>query len=466
MPDSVLIISAVSPVPVDNGKRLILHGLLGYFVDRLGPENVHYAFLGSPGEARPNFPGIAHRLSRPGSGAQLLTLVRRFATDRSCSAQEALLGSQRLRGEIQTLVAWLRPTIEIYDTIRIGQHAPSEPRSRRRVLYLDDLFSMRYQTMLDFAGGGVAISVDPLGEFAVNVPKPLRALIKRPAVYLPVLRMERDRIKRREIQMVKEFDTSLLVNPREAKILRSRSGIDRIRAINGLLPAVKRMDRIPSTPPELVFLGRLNIPHNDDAICSFLAISMPGLKKLMPGVIVRVIGRGASPRLLRLAEEYPETVRLEGYVAELESVFAHATAALAPLRFGSGIKIKVLDALARGLPVIATTAGVDGLPVSCEGGDGCIVDDDFARWPTLLAEMAEAMRNRELSKAAAAFFERTYAREVVMAEYDDLFFGDADSGEAREDDSAVDASWRTQGGGSGSSARISRTFTQQEVCDK
>ena len=90
MPDSVLIISAVSPVPVDNGKRLILHGLLGYFVDRLGPENVHYAFLGSPGEARPNFPGIAHRLSRPGSGAQLLTLVRRFATDRSCSCSRSI----------------------------------------------------------------------------------------------------------------------------------------------------------------------------------------------------------------------------------------------------------------------------------------------------------------------------------------------------------------------------------------
>ena len=212
MPDSVLIISAVSPVPVDNGKRLILHGLLEYFVDRLRPENVHYALLGGPGEMRPDFPGIAHRLNRPGSGAQLATLARRFATDRSYTAQEALLGSNGLRDEIQVLVAWLRPTIEIYDTIRIGQHAPAEPRSRRRVLYLDDLFSVRYETMLDLAGTG-AISFDQLGEFAMHVPLPLRALIKRSAVYLPVLRMERDRISRREIQMVREFDASLLVNP-------------------------------------------------------------------------------------------------------------------------------------------------------------------------------------------------------------------------------------------------------------
>ncbi len=80
MSETALIVSATAPVPVDNGKRVVLHGLLDYFVDRLGPDNVHYALLGEAGSQRPPFPGVAHRLDKPGSASQLVTLARRFTT--------------------------------------------------------------------------------------------------------------------------------------------------------------------------------------------------------------------------------------------------------------------------------------------------------------------------------------------------------------------------------------------------
>ena len=52
MAETALIISATSPVPVDSGKRLFQHGLLDYFVHRLGPANVHYALLDDATNAR------------------------------------------------------------------------------------------------------------------------------------------------------------------------------------------------------------------------------------------------------------------------------------------------------------------------------------------------------------------------------------------------------------------------------
>ena len=113
MAETALIVSATSPVPVDSGKRLFLHGLLDYFVQRLGPANVHYALLGEPGDERPSFPGIAHRLDRPSPVSQVRSLARMVAIDRSYTAQEAMLGSQALRKHIQALVAWLRPSIEV-----------------------------------------------------------------------------------------------------------------------------------------------------------------------------------------------------------------------------------------------------------------------------------------------------------------------------------------------------------------
>ncbi|MEP6562993.1 MAG: glycosyltransferase, partial [Nakamurella sp.] len=347
-------------------------------------------------------------------------LVGRLAVNRSYTAQEAMLGSPALRKQIQALIAWLRPTIEVYDTLRLGQHAPVPQRARRRVLYLDDLFSLRYEKMLNFAKEN-PVSIDPLGEFASNVPSPLRALVRRPAIYRPVLRMERDRIERREIELVNKFDASLLVNQHEVDILRARSGSTTVRQINGLLPSLGTPVRRRVNPPELLFLGRLNIPHNDDGICAFLRLAMPELVVRLPDVMVRLIGKGASENLCSLARRYPDNVRIEGFVEDLGPLFARATASLAPLRFGTGIKIKTLDSLARGLPVLATSGGVDGIPIGPAGADGCVVSDNLSEWPRLIEQLIKPERNAQLSKAGRAFFNRTYASDVVMAQYDTIF---------------------------------------------
>lgn len=419
MTDRVLIISTAPPVPVDNGKRMVLSGLLDYFADRLGPENVHYTLLGAPGVERPSFPGIAHRLDPPSTVGQLSVLFGRLSRDRSYTVQEAMLGSPALREQIQALVSWLRPTIEIYDTLRMGQHAPAVSTGRQ-YLYLDDLFSLRYERMLRFDRDN-DVQIDPLGEFASNVPAPLRALVRRPAVYRRVLRLEQRRIERREVTMARRFDTSMLINPNEVAVLRQRAGTDGVRQISGLLPAVEPVRREPVSPPELLFLGRLNIPHNEDAISTFLQSVMPTLVETMPGVVLRVVGSGASDRLRALAARFGDQVRMEGFVPDLEPLFSRVTASVAPLRFGTGIKIKTLDTLARGVPVLTTTLGVDGLDVSPDGRDGILVCDDLSAWPELLSELTVRSENQLLSKAAVTYFDRTFSRQVVGRQYDQLF---------------------------------------------
>lgn len=421
MSETALIVSATSPVPVDNGKRVVLYGLLQYLVERLGADNVHYALVDSPDGTRPEFPGVPHRLDRPGTAGQLTTLARRFPFDRAYTVQEAMLGGTALRTQVQQLVERLRPDIELYDTLRLGQHAPAAPRGRCRILYLDDLFSVRYDRMLAVDAERRDLDINPLGEFAANVPAVMRALIRHRAVYRPVLRMERDRIRRAEARVVHRFDTSLLVNGDEVASLRRLSGSDAVQVVHGMLPPVDPPVRAPADPPELVFLGRLNIPHNDDAICAFLRSSWAEIARRHPAATLRIIGRDPSAALLALVERFAPRVVLEGFVPDLDAVFARATASLAPLRFGSGVKIKMLDALARGVPVIATSVSVEGIPVEPDGSDGCAVSDDPAAWADLVDELVDPAVNAQRSKGALAFFERTYSPDVVAAQYDALF---------------------------------------------
>ncbi|MGH3585320.1 MAG: glycosyltransferase family 4 protein [Pseudonocardia sp.] len=156
-------------------------------------------------------------------------------------------------------------------------------------------------------------------------------------------------------------------------------------------------------------------------MCSFLRSTMPAVLRRCPGVRLRVIGRHAGQALRTLAAGFGPAVALEGYVDDLDAVLSRSSAVIAPLRFGSGVKIKVLEALARGVPLIATERAAEGIPVRPRGADGCLVEDDLTTWPELIGGLVDPERNARLSTAAADFFDRTYGTEVVTAQYDKIF---------------------------------------------
>ena len=128
--DSALIISATAPVPVDNGKRAVLNGLLTYFVERLGPDNVHYAVLVADDEELPPIPGVVHRLPRPGIGGQVAAM-RHWVTNRSYTLQEAMLGSATLHAEIGALLDRIQPCqSSCRGSPSSGLHTPAPLRTR------------------------------------------------------------------------------------------------------------------------------------------------------------------------------------------------------------------------------------------------------------------------------------------------------------------------------------------------
>ncbi|GAA4840666.1 glycosyltransferase family 4 protein [Actinomycetospora corticicola] len=413
--DTAFILSSSPPVPLDNGKRVMINSILEHLVDRLGEDRVHYAVVTGTSDALPPFPGVIHRLERPPALRQIGGLAH-CVRDRSYTIQEAMLGGRRLREQVAALVAEIRPSLEVYDTLRMAQHAPARSPAGRRVLYMDDLFSIRYARMLDVARRG-DLHMDPLGGFATNVPARLRPLARRPGVYRPLLRFEGARIKAREEAIVNDFDVSLLVNPREVDQLRVRTGVDSVHVLPPLLPEMRPGGRSPVAPAQFVFLGKLDIPHNDDAICHFLQKLGPVLSALEPAIRIRVIGKNPSPSLRALATRHPGLVRLEGFVEDLSDVLGSTTALLAPLRFGSGLKIKVLEALARGVPVLATSIAAEGLPASEASASGLYVEDDLTAWPALMASLSPE-RSHAMAGPARAYFLRSYGRDVVARRYD------------------------------------------------
>jgi glycosyltransferase involved in cell wall biosynthesis len=413
----VAIVSATVPRPPDNGKRVVLSGLIDYFSERYGNGATHYILVADPATPPVELPCRMHLIAKPRTLEQVRSVTRRVAMGGS-TLQEALLYSPQVARALHDLVDRIDPRVTIYDTLRLGQYARHD---RNEVVYLDDLFSVRYQRMLDADARGELGDIDPLGEFGANIPPVLRALVRQRAVYRPLLRLERRRIERREVDVARAFTTSLLLNDREVQQLRARALTESVRLMLPYLPEVSATPRALLPKPQFVFLGRLNVPHNDGAITSFLREAAPAIARELPDAAVRIIGRGATRSLQRVAADHPELISIEGYVPDLEEAFASSTAMLAPLRYGTGVKVKVLESIARALPVLGTARAFSGIPVATDGSSGCIVEDDFAKWPRIMHALTEPQYNARLSRAARDFYSTTYRRDVVAGHYAAVF---------------------------------------------
>lgn len=173
----------------------------------------------------------------------------------------------------------------------------------------------------------------------------------------------RERIAAMEAQerrLWRLVDFALYPSEEEAARARSMEPGVRVRAV----PAYA----LPPLPPRtaapdggLLFVGGFRHPPNEDAVLWLAREVMPALRRRVPGARLTIIGSNPTPAVLALAGN---GIEVRGFVTdeELDTAYAHARVALCPLRFGAGVKLKVVEAMHRGVPVVTTSVGAQGLP--------------------------------------------------------------------------------------------------------
>lgn len=412
---SAVVVTATEPEPRSFGKQVVLGGLLDHLVARLGPDRVHVVLVGRPAE-RPPVPYQRHLVARPSTADQLRAVVGRVLLPPHAALQEAALWSPRVHRELGAVLERVDADLEIWDTMRTGQYALQLPR-RRRVLYADDLFSERYASMLARLRADPQHVANPLGEFARLLPGWAARLVAPRAVHRPLLELERRLTRRSEEAAPQHFDATVLVSPDETRELRARTGDPSVRTLLPLLPMPGSRHRCVDGTPRFVFLGGLDFAPNRDGLTWFLTHCRDAVLQALPDFTLELVGRGSDLPLPEAAA-WGGHVRPLGWVDDLDEVLTSAAALLSPLRTGSGIKIKVLEAMARGLPVVATPQGVLGLGVGPD--EGCLVAETPVELARLLVEAADPERNRQLSAAAQHSWASRFAPEVAVAAYDEV----------------------------------------------
>lgn len=189
-----------------------------------------------------------------------------------------------------------------------------------------------------------------------------------------------------ERQILSVCDACTVVSEREREKIQAMFGYaDAVVIPNGMAVAdysaaemANAMQQSPVSlvPGYLLFVGSMDYHANVEGVTWFVGEVWPRLRKRFPEVKLAIVGRNPSPAVLKL--QGPDVV-VTGTVADVRPYYAGASAMVAPLRVGSGTRLKILEAMAAGVPVVATRLGAEGIDVST-GNDILLADtaEDFA----------------------------------------------------------------------------------------
>ena len=228
-----------------------------------------------------------------------------------------------------------------------------------------------------------------------------------------IMKLEVIETMRRETSALGQSDGVSVCSDIDAQRLISKKPEARIYVVPNSLPRQRLLAlQEQGELTHLLFLGTMNYHPNEDGAIYFCRDIMPAIQsRTHREFVLDIVGRRPSAMVRALATS--TCIRVVGGVESVEPYYAQSDIVIAPIRFGGGTRIKILEALSFGRPVVSTTIGAEGLDL-VSGRDILIADtpEEFAAACVRLAE-SKAFRT-ELAQAGRARFEELYESRSVQ----------------------------------------------------
>ncbi len=175
-----------------------------------------------------------------------------------------------------------------------------------------------------------------------------------------VWRMEAERMRRFEQRICKSFDGIVVLS----EVDRQELSAPNVTVIPIGTDVSLRPRQSPNGHKVVMFSGNFAYHPNEDAAIFLLSEVWPQLRRVLPGMRLRIVGNSPGSSLLRLARQFPD-VEVTGFVPDLRQHLLEADVAVAPIRLGgAGLHCKALEAMACGTPIVISpmVTGLQGLP--------------------------------------------------------------------------------------------------------
>jgi glycosyltransferase involved in cell wall biosynthesis len=215
------------------------------------------------------------------------------------------------------------------------------------------------------------------------------------------------KFERFESWALRQADGVVAVSPEDAALIRERFGQPHVDVVdNGIDRAYFESVRGKRDPRRVLFLGALDWRPNQDAVGLLFDKIFPQVLAQEPQARLVLVGRHPPPALVRRAAALPQ-VELHVDVPDVRPFLAECGVMAVPLRIGGGSRLKILEALACGLPVVSSRVGAEGLCVR-PGEHYDVAEED-----TMAGALVQSMRAPQAAREQARA-----GRDLVLATYD------------------------------------------------
>jgi polysaccharide biosynthesis protein PslH len=223
-----------------------------------------------------------------------------------------------------------------------------------------------------------------------------------------------------ETRMFRRFRAGSVVSSEEASFVRSmvKNTDCRVEVVsNGVDCQFHQLNLNPVRPNTLIYNGALTYSANYDAMHFFLSQIYPRLRQQCPALSLTITGSTEGVNLGGLLLD--ESVHFSGYVQDIRQVVSSSAVCIVPIRQGSGTRLKILEAMALGVPVVASRKGAEGLDVA--GGEHVLLADDPSEFAAKVMSVLQdpALRER-LRGQARHLVEQRYDWSMIGQQFVDL----------------------------------------------
>ena len=226
-----------------------------------------------------------------------------------------------------------------------------------------------------------------------------------------LVKLEEKRVRHYEVDIMKAFDCGTVVARFDRDyLLKQDNSLNLSIVPMGVDLGYFQPNPATQPAPLMLFTGTMNYFPNSDAAIYFSNEIFPRIRESHPSVQFYIVGNHPSDQVKRL--ETQEGVVVTGYVPDVRPYFEKASVFVAPLRAGSGIQTKNLEAMAMGVPVVTTSVGAMGL--EADNGKELLVADTPADFAKHVVHLLNDEYSREtLAQTARTRVETNYSWEAI-----------------------------------------------------
>jgi glycosyltransferase involved in cell wall biosynthesis len=267
------------------------------------------------------------------------------------------------------------------------------PGRLRRLLTMQQFAAVHFDHPHTALGWRLVRRLQPDAKLVLDAHNVEAEIIERLADSAPrwqqhALRWQARRIRDLERELARQMDLVFTCSDKDADAFRAM-GAREVRVVPNAVPPLS--PALVAQRRDVVFVGSLDWRPNAEAAVILAQEIWPRCRALLPGARLVLVGRNPPPAVQAL---HSREVLVTGSVPSVQPYLDSAFATAIPLRAGSGTRIKILEAWAAGVPVVASRIAAEGLPYS-DGHDLLLAEEpaEFAR------SLVRLWRDRQLAEA-------------------------------------------------------------------